>query len=70
MKLACLYSGGKLSTYALLKAMSLGHDVICLASIISRDPFDSSLFQTAGTPAIPAIAKAMNIPLVARPHYL
>ena len=41
MKLACLFSGGKDSTYALFKSIKEGHEVPCL---ISLHPFnDESL---------------------------
>ncbi|MEO2220118.1 MAG: diphthine--ammonia ligase [Nitrosopumilus sp.] len=36
MKLACLFSGGKDSTYAIHLAQKQGHDVVCLLSIFPK----------------------------------
>ena len=36
MKLACLFSGGKDSTYAICLAKKQGHDVVCLLSIFTK----------------------------------
>ena len=36
MKLACLFSGGKDSTYAIHLAKNQGHDVVCLLSIFTK----------------------------------
>jgi ABC transporter with metal-binding/Fe-S-binding domain ATP-binding protein len=36
MKLACLFSGGKDSTYAIHLAKNQGHDVVCLLSIFAK----------------------------------
>ena len=36
MKLACLFSGGKDSTYAIHLAKKQGHDVVCLLSIFTK----------------------------------
>ena len=36
MKLACLFSGGKDSTYAIHLAKKQGHDVVCLLSIFPK----------------------------------
>jgi len=36
MKLACLFSGGKDSTYAIHLAKKQGHDVVCLLSIFAK----------------------------------
>ena len=36
MKLACLFSGGKDSTYAIRLAKKQGHDVVCLLSIFTK----------------------------------
>ena len=36
MKLACLFSGGKDSTYAIHIAKKQGHDVVCLLSIFTK----------------------------------
>jgi len=36
MKLACLFSGGKDSTYAIYLAKQQGHDVVCLLSVFPK----------------------------------
>ena len=36
MKLACLFSGGKDSTYAIHLAKQQGHDVVCLLSVFPK----------------------------------
>jgi ABC transporter with metal-binding/Fe-S-binding domain ATP-binding protein len=36
MKLACLFSGGKDSTYAIHLAKKQGHDIVCLLSIFTK----------------------------------
>ena len=44
MKLACLFSGGKDSTYAIHLAKKQGHDVVCLLSIFPKSE-DSHLLH-------------------------
>ena len=36
MKLACLFSGGKDSIYAIHLAKQQGHDVVCLLSVFPK----------------------------------
>ena len=36
MKLACLFSGGKDSAYAIHVAKKQGHDVVCLIEYLSK----------------------------------
>ena len=36
MKLACFFSGGKDSTYAIHLAKKQGHDIVCLLSIFPK----------------------------------
>lgn len=62
MKLACLFSGGKDSNFALYKA-SKKHEISCLISMISKN-LESYMFQTPGNKFIKYQAKALEIPLI------
>jgi ABC transporter with metal-binding/Fe-S-binding domain ATP-binding protein len=46
MKLACLFSGGKDSTYAIHLAQKQGHDVVCLLSIFPKSEESHLLHHT------------------------
>ncbi|MEO9294451.1 MAG: diphthine--ammonia ligase [Nitrososphaera sp.] len=63
MRLAALYSGGKDSTYSILRAKELGHDIACL---ISMQPAadDSMLFHYPNSWVTKYLAEAMRLPLV------
>lgn len=65
MKLACLFSGGKDSTYALYKSLKEGHEVPCL---ISLHPFndESLLYHHPNNPLFEKISKAIEIPIIER----
>lgn len=67
MKIAALLSGGKDSIYALGCALKQGHTLACVANLYSTDEMDSYMFQTVGTLAVPAISRALGVPLIARP---
>lgn len=62
MKLACLFSGGKDSNYALYLA-SKENEISCLISMISENS-ESYMFQTAGNEFIKFQAKSLNLPLI------
>ena len=62
MKLAVLFSGGKDSTLALMKAMAK-EEVSCLISIISENP-ESYMFHTPNMEIARLQAAAMGIPIV------
>jgi len=62
MKLAVLFSGGKDSTYALLKAMEK-EEVVCLISIISENP-ESYMFHTPNIDITELQANAIGLPLI------
>ena len=66
MKFIGLLSGGKDSMFAVGKAMSMGHEIVCAANLYSNEEADSFMFQTCGTPLLPAIAEALGIPLIHR----
>ena len=61
MKLASLFSGGKDSTYAIYKAKSEGHKIVCLVSISPRSE-ESDLLHYPNINATAVQAKAMKIP--------
>jgi diphthine-ammonia ligase len=65
MNLACLFSGGKDSTYALFKSLKEGHKVSCL---ISLHPFndESLLYHYPNNLLFKSISHALEIPLVER----
>ena len=63
MKLGCLFSGGKDSTYSVLKARETGHEIVCL---ITLHPFadDSLIFHYPNSQITKHLADSMQIPLV------
>jgi diphthine-ammonia ligase len=62
VRLAALYSGGKDSTFSILKAKQADHDIACLVSIRPRSD-DSLLFHYPNVWLIDLLARAMHIPL-------
>ncbi len=62
MKLACLFSGGKDSNYALYEA-SKEHEVVCLISMKSKNK-NSYMFQEVGNELVVLQSKALEIPLI------
>lgn len=66
MKFVGLLSGGKDSMFAVGKAISMGHQLVCAANLYSDEEADSFMFQTSGTTLLPAIADALGIPLIHR----
>lgn len=65
MRLGCLFSGGKDSTYALYKSLNEGHEVPCL---ISLHPFndESLLYHHPNNFLFKKISEAIDIPLIER----
>lgn len=63
MRVACLFSGGKDSNYALSWAMGEGMQVSHLVTVYSEDP-DSYMYQTAGIELAELAAVAVGIPQV------
>jgi len=61
LKLAALFSGGKDSTYAIHKAKSEGHDIVCLVSIFPKSE-ESHLLHYPNMKTTALQAKAMKIP--------
>lgn len=66
MKFVGLLSGGKDSMFAVGKAISMGHQLVCAANLYSSEEADSFMFQTSGTTLLPAVADALGIPLIHR----
>jgi diphthine-ammonia ligase len=62
MRLAVLFSGGKDSCLACMKAMATD-EVACLVSLVSKNP-ESYLFHTPNNSLLGLQAEAMGIPLV------
>ncbi len=61
MKLACLFSGGKDSTYAIHVAKKQGHDVVCLLSIFPKSE-ESHLLHHPNLRWTKLQSESMNIP--------
>ncbi len=69
MRVVGLLSGGKDSTYSILKCAAIGHDVVALAHVCPPAPdveADSWMYQSVGTTAIPLLAEALGLPLYTR----
>jgi diphthine-ammonia ligase len=66
MKFVGLLSGGKDSMYAVSKAIGMGHECVCVASLFSATEKDSFMFQTTGTNLVSALARAIGKPLCSR----
>ncbi len=62
MKLGVLFSGGKDSTLAMLKAMK-GHRIVCLITVVSENP-ESFMFHTPNVHVAEMQAEAVGMPLV------
>ncbi|MAG77976.1 TIGR00289 family protein [archaeon] len=64
MKLGVLFTGGKDSCYALMKAMEK-HEVVCLITIVSENE-ESFMFHTPNIEITDLQSEAIGIPLVKR----
>ena len=62
MRLACLFSGGKDSTFALFKALKQGHEIAALVSI--KAAAGSFMYHTPNIHLAEQAAEAMEMPLV------
>lgn len=73
MKVVALVSGGKDSTYNMMKCVENGHQIVALAHAhppqrdTEKEELDSYLFQTVGSSAVHAIAQCMELPLYLQP---
>ncbi len=63
MKLACLFSGGKDSTYAAYLAGKQGHQIAVLISMVSDNP-DSYMYHTPSISQTRKQADRMGVPLL------
>jgi asparagine synthase (glutamine-hydrolysing) len=63
MKLGVLFSGGKDSTYSAYLAEKNGYGLVCLISILSKNP-DSYMFQQIFREDIQKQADAMNLQII------
>ncbi len=66
MRLACLFSGGKDSTYAAHLMEQAGHEVVCLVTVVPDDPH-SWVFHTLNLEHLPQMAEVMGRDLIAVP---
>ncbi|KAJ2769703.1 hypothetical protein IWQ56_002448 [Coemansia nantahalensis] len=65
------FSGGKDSTYNMMKCVEHGHEVVALAHAhppqsANTEELDSFLFQTVGSSAVHAVAECMELPFYHR----
>ncbi|KAJ2795285.1 hypothetical protein H4R20_005935, partial [Coemansia guatemalensis] len=65
------FSGGKDSTYNMMKCTEDGHEIVALAHAhppydTGKEELDSFLFQTVGSSAVYAIAECMELPFFHR----
>jgi diphthine-ammonia ligase len=65
IKLGCLFSSGKDSTFALWLMLKAGYPVACLINLRSRNP-DSYMFHTPAVDLAVLQAEAIGLPLVLR----
>lgn len=61
MRLGCLFSGGKDSTYAIYESIRHGHEISCLLTLIPPSN-ESLLFHFPNVCITPFVAKAMRLP--------
>ena len=70
MRVVALISGGKDSTYAMMKCVEHGHTIAALANLYPPAQFgeemDSFMYQSVGHAHIDSIAQAMEMPLFRR----
>ncbi len=67
MRVLALVSGGKDSTYAMMKCVEHGHQIVALGNLYPParygEEMDSFMYQTVGHAHVQAIADAMELPL-------
>ena len=70
MRVVALVSGGKDCTYAMMKCVQYGHEIVALANLhpppTVAEEMDSFMYQTVGHGHVEAVAKAMGVPLFRR----
>jgi len=67
-KVVSLISGGKDSTYNMMRCVQEGHRIVCLANLfpVTKTEIDSHMYQSVGHECIEAIARVMQLPLYRR----
>jgi ABC transporter with metal-binding/Fe-S-binding domain ATP-binding protein len=63
VRLAALFSGGKDSTYSILRAKEMGHQTVCLITLHPAAD-DSALFHYPNSAMTKLLAESMRIPLL------
>ncbi|XP_055298173.1 uncharacterized protein LOC129566345 [Sitodiplosis mosellana] len=65
MRVVALVSGGKDSSYNMMKCVAEGHEIVALANLHpkDKDELDSYMYQTVGHMGITKLAEAMELPL-------
>ncbi|CAN0006665.1 unnamed protein product, partial [Phaeothamnion confervicola] len=69
MKFVTLLSGGKDSVYNTMLCCQRGHELLCAAHLAPPggvEEADSYMYQSAGSAALPVIAKCLGVPLIQR----
>ena len=61
MRLGCLFSGGKDSTYAIYESIRHGHEISCLLTLFPPSN-ESLLFHFPNVYITPLVAKAIRLP--------
>lgn len=64
MRLGCLFSGGKDSTYAIYESIKHGHEISCLLTLFPPSN-ESLLFHFPNVCITPLVAKAIRLPHLA-----
>lgn len=70
MQVVALISGGKDSTFNMMKCVEAGHEIVALANLYppaGQEELDSYMYQSVGHDAIEAIAECFGLPLYRRP---
>ncbi len=69
MKVVALISGGKDSTFNMIKCVEAGHEIVALAHLYPPNggELDSYMYQSVGSNVIEAYAACMGLPLYRRP---
>ncbi|KAJ1850297.1 hypothetical protein H4R99_002314 [Coemansia sp. RSA 1722] len=68
MQVVALVSGGKDSTYNMVKCVENGHEIVALAHIhppktSEKDELDSFMYQTVGSSGVSLIAECLSLPI-------
>ena len=66
MKFVALLSGGKDSCYNIMKCLSYGHEIVCVANLcpLNDQEINSYMYQSAASNLLPLLSQALNLPLL------